>query len=1199
MKRVWVVGLLFTLLAFAAVRAEDEVDVDGTVEDDLGKSRDGSRTDDEVVQREEEAIQLDGLNASQIKELREKSEKHAFQAEVNRMMKLIINSLYKNKEIFLRELISNASDALDKIRLLSLTDESALAANEELTIKIKSDKEKNMLHITDTGIGMTKDELVRNLGTIAKSGTSEFLNKMTEMQSEGQSTSELIGQFGVGFYSAFLVADKVIVTSKHNNDTQHIWESDSNQFSVIEDPREDTLGRGTTITLVLKEEASDYLELETIKNLVKKYSQFINFPIYVWASKTETVEEPIDDDAEADEPEKEASEDEAEVEEEEEDKDKPKTKKVEKTVWDWELMNDIKPIWQRPAKEVEEDEYKAFYKTFSKDSDDPLAHIHFTAEGEVTFKSILFIPTSAPRGLFDEYGSKKNDYIKLFVRRVFITDDFNDMMPKYLNFVKGVVDSDDLPLNVSRETLQQHKLLKVIRKKLVRKTLDMIKKIADDQYNEKFWKEFGTNVKLGVIEDHSNRTRLAKLLRFQTSNSDTVLSSLEQYVERMKEKQDKIYFMAGTSRKEAESSPFVERLLKKGYEVIYLTEPVDEYCIQALPEFDGKRFQNVAKEGVKFEESDKAKEKREALEKEFEPLTTWLKDKALKDKIEKAVLSQRLTNSPCALVASQYGWSGNMERIMKAQAYQTGKDISTNYYASQKKTLEINPKHPLVKQMLNRVNADAEDQTASDLAVVLFETATLRSGYQLADTKAYGDRIERMLRLSMNVPLDEQAQEPAEEESEDKDEEVIDDDDETQTGFVHIQRLKTGMSIEIPEGLTELLQSFTVEVLRNQPRDLLEFALQYFTRLKDSETKEASFGNDQNSAPRSGKAVNFIDEAMQIDSENGEEEEDDDDDEEFIAPVINRFIRRASVCAEAFNPDEDDEDKEPRVTHPKTDEQRQRLQEACRDILLFKNLDPEQISQVLDAMFEKFCTEGEHIIDQDDDGDNFYVIESGTFNIFVKIEGAEKLVGSYDNKGSFGELALMYNTPRAATIIATSPGALWCLDRLTFRRIIVKNNAKKRKMYEAFIETLPLLTSLEVSERMKVVDVLSTRVYNDSQQIIAQGDLADCFYIVESGQVRITMKRSRTKKDEEEEEELDIATCTRGQYFGELALVTNKPRAASAYAVGSVKCLVLDVKAFERLLGPCMDIMKRNIANYEEQLVALFGSSAEIEQQSA
>ena len=783
MKPWWGLGLLLLLAASAQA---DELDVDGTVEDDLGKSREGSRTDDEVVQREEESIQLDGLNASQIKQIREKSEKFAFQAEVNRMMKLIINSLYKNKEIFLRELISNASDALDKIRLISLTDDTALSGNEELTIKIKCDKEKNMLHVTDTGIGMTKEELIKNLGTIAKSGTSEFLSKITEMQEENQSTSELIGQFGVGFYSAFLVADRVIVTSKHNNDTQHIWESDSNEFSVIDDPRGNTLGRGTTITLVLKEEASDYLELDTIKNLVKKYSQFINFPIYVWTSKTETVEEPIEDEEVKD---KDEGDDEAAVEEEDDEK-KPKTKKVEKTVWDWELMNDIKPIWQRPSKEVEEDEYKAFYKSFSKEPDDPMAYIHFTAEGEVTFKSILFIPNTAPRGLFDEYGSKKSDFIKLYVRRVFITDDFHDMMPKYLNFVKGVVDSDDLPLNVSRETLQQHKLLKVIRKKLVRKTLDMIKKIAEEKYNDTFWKEFGTNIKLGVIEDHSNRTRLAKLLRFQSSHHETNLTSLDQYVERMKEKQDKIYFMAGSSRKEAESSPFVERLLRKGYEVIYLTEPVDEYCIQALPEFDNKRFQNVAKEGVKFEESEKSKEAREALEKEYEPLLTWMKEKALKDKIEKAVLSQRLTQSPCALVASQYGWSGNMERIMKAQAYQTGKDISTNYYASQKKTFEINPRHPVIKDMLRRVQENEDDQTVSDLAVVLFETATLRSGYLLPDTKEYGERIERMLRLSLNIDPDEKvedepeepeeaAEEAEQEEEVDAEEEDAEEDSET------------------------------------------------------------------------------------------------------------------------------------------------------------------------------------------------------------------------------------------------------------------------------------------------------------------------------------------------------------------------------------------------------------------------------------
>lgn len=403
------------------------------------------------------------------------------------------------------------------------------------------------------------------------------------------------------------------------------------------------------------------------------------------------------------------------------------------------------------------------------------------------------------------------------------------------------------------------------------------------------------------------------------------------------------------------------------------------------------------------------------------------------------------------------------------------------------------------------------------------------------------------------------------------------------------------MSIEIPEGLTELLQSFTVEVLRNQPGDLLEFALQYFTRLKENESRGGAFGNEHNSASRAGKAVNFIEEAMQIDSENGEE---DDDDEEFVAPVINRFVRRASVCAEAYNPDEDEEDREPRVTYPKTDEQRQRLQEACKDILLFKNLDQEQISQVLDAMFEKVVVIGEHIIDQDDDGDNFYVIERGMFDIELKADGTTRIVGSYDNRGSFGELALMYNTPRAATIIATSPGALWCLDRLTFRRIILKNNAKKRKTYEAFIGTLPLLTSLEVSERMKVVDVLSTKVYNSGEQIIAQGDLANSFYIVESGHVRITMKRSKSKNDTEDEE-VEIATCSRGQYFGELALVTNKPRAASAYAMDNVKCLVMDVQAFERLLGPCMDIMKRNIANYEEQLITLFGSHMAIEEPNA
>jgi len=760
-----------TLTVVAADDDDDDSD-DVTLDGDIGKSRDGSRTDDEAVQREEEAIKLDGLSVAQMKELKDKAEKHIFQAEVDRMMKLIINSLYKNKEIYLRELISNASDALDKIRFLSLTDKSALAATEDLVIRIKADKENHALHVTDTGIGMTKQDLITNLGTIAKSGTSEFLQKLGDAGSQ-QETSDLIGQFGVGFYSSFLVADRVVVTSKHNDDDQHIWESDAASFSVAKDPRGNTLGRGTTISLFLKEEAHENLEPSRIKELVRKYSQFINFPIYLWESKVEKVEEP---DEEEEEEKEDAGDDEDGKVEEEEDK-KPKKKQVDKTVWDWVLINENKPLWTKKPAEVSEDEYNEFYKSFSKDSENPMAKSHFTAEGEVTFKSILFIPKTSPHDMFQNYG-KRVDAIKMYVRRVFITDNFEDMMPKYLSFIRGVVDSDDLPLNVSRETLQQHKLLKVIKKKLVRKTLDMIKKISEDDYKT-FWKEYSTNIKLGVMEDHSNRTRLAKLLRFFSSNSDTEVTSLAEYVERMKEKQEHIYFIAGASRAEVEKSPFVERLLKKGYEVLYLIEAVDEYCIQSLPEFEGKKFQNAGKEGLKLDDSDKAKERKEAVEKEFELLLTWMKDDALKDKIEKAIITERLTTSPCALVASSFGWSGNMERIMRAQAYQKTNDASNQYYATQKKTLEVNPRHPLVKELKRRVETAKDDQTTKDLAVVLFETATLRSGFFLPDTSEFAGRVERMLRLSMDIPLDEKVDEEPEEEAAD---EKADDDEEEEEG---------------------------------------------------------------------------------------------------------------------------------------------------------------------------------------------------------------------------------------------------------------------------------------------------------------------------------------------------------------------------------------------------------------------------------
>ncbi|KAK2898626.1 hypothetical protein Q8A67_010044 [Cirrhinus molitorella] len=396
------------------------------------------------------------------------------------------------------------------------------------------------------------------------------------------------------------------------------------------------------------------------------------------------------------------------------------------------------------------------------------------------------------------------------------------------------------------------------------------------------------------------------------------------------------------------------------------------------------------------------------------------------------------------------------------------------------------------------------------------------------------------------------------------------------------------MSIEIPVGLTELLQGYTVEVLRQRPPDLVEFAVQYFTRLRDTRSQDGS--GAASAAKTGGKGVMFDGEPMQTES-NGDED-DEDDDSDFEPPPPSRFNRRVSVCAEAFNPDDDDEDSEPRVVHPKTDEQRCRLQEACKDILLFKALDQEQFSQVLDAMFEVLVQPQDHVIDQGDDGDNFYVIERGVYDIVVQKDGVGCCVGQYDNKGSFGELALMYNTPRAATIIAKEEGALWGLDRATFRRLIVKNNAKKRRMYECFIESVPLLKSLEISERMKIVDVLGVKSFHDGERIIMQGDKADCFYVVESGEVKIMMK-SKTKADRQDNAEVEITRCSRGQYFGELALVTNKPRAASAYAIGDVKCLVIDIQAFERLLGPCKEIMKRNIAHYEEQLVALFGSKEE------
>jgi len=750
-------GFMFVTLICLTIYAMAEDDI---AEDEMPKVNESKGN--EAVSHEEEGIKLDGLNVDQIKEMRAGAQKQNFVAEVNRMMKLIINSLYKNKEIFLRELISNASDALDKIRFLALTDNSALGDNSELEIRIKCDEANNMIHITDTGIGMTKEDMIKYLGTIAKSQTSEFLTKFQEAQESGNknSMSDLIGQFGVGFYSAFLVADKVIVTSKHNDDEQYIWESDSNSFITVKDPRGNTLGRGTTVSLHMKPEAKEFLAEAKLKEIISKYSQFINFNIHLWSSKSVSEEVPVEETESTTK----SPEDDATVEEAKED-DAPKTKTVQKTVWDWELMNEAKPIWQRKPADITEDEYKEFYKLFTKKpKGEYLAHTHFSAEGEVSFKAILFMPTVAPTDIFQSYqnpNAKEEDLIKMYVRRVFISETVDSLVPKYLKFILGIVDSDDLPLNVSRETLQQSKLLKVIKKKIVRKILDMIKKLSETDF-ELFWKEYGTNVKLGVIDDSSNRNRLANLLRFYSSNDNSEKhTSFADYIKRMKTDQEFVYYIAGSSKSELAKSPFVERLLKKGYEVLYLVDPIDEYVMQALPEFEGKRFQNVAKDGLKLDKSKQAEERQKELETRYGPLVTFIKENEyLKSSIADVKISARLVKTPMAVVANQYGYSGNMERINRAQTVnKPGGGSAQNHFQGQKKILEINPGHPLIKELLKIVETDSTSRKALELVNLMYESATLRSGYELKDSAGFAERIELMLRGALSIPLDEPVEE--------------------------------------------------------------------------------------------------------------------------------------------------------------------------------------------------------------------------------------------------------------------------------------------------------------------------------------------------------------------------------------------------------------------------------------------------------
>jgi heat shock protein beta len=652
-----------------------------------------------------------------------------FQAEVGRVMDIIINSLYSDKDIFLRELVSNAADACDKKRFLSVTSDAKDADTTPPQIKIRADPENQLVIIEDTGVGMTKDELINNLGKIAQSGTKNFMQAL----GEGKADVNLIGQFGVGFYSAYLVANKVEVITKsmQAGSPQLRWESDSGSKFTISDASdaEPIEGSGTRLILHMKDDAMQYLESSKLEELLQRYSEFIEFPISIF--KEETTYEKV--------PDEEANKDLKEGEE-------PKMKTIPVTKSAYNTMNSQKPIWLRPVKEVEDEEYKEFYKSaFRASYDEPQKWSHFRMEGQVECKALLYIPGMLPFELSKDMFDEDARNIRLYVKRVFINDKFDDIMPRWLKFIKGVVDSDDLPLNVSREILQKSKVLSIINKRLVRKSIDMFKDIAADEDPSKyimFWNNFGKYLKVGVIDDEKNKDELVPLLRFFSSKSGEEYTSFDKYVEGMPEGQKSIYYVTGEGRKNAMLQPVIEKFASRGYEVLLMTEPLDEITIENIRKYKDFDVVDATKEGLDLEEDEESKKEAEELNEKYAEVREYL-EVELEGKVQKVKVSKLLTNSPAALVQGAYGVSPTMQRYMKAQSVASGG--TGNLGSMNQAVLEINPNHPIVIDLERMIKKDKESPETKNFAMLMYDIASLTGGYEISDTGDFAKRVMSMM----------------------------------------------------------------------------------------------------------------------------------------------------------------------------------------------------------------------------------------------------------------------------------------------------------------------------------------------------------------------------------------------------------------------------------------------------------------------